>query len=235
MGQTNAHNISVYLIEDNEMFRLALAEAIANQEHLEVVGQASSFDESMPSLLKLNPNVILMDIEMPGVNGIEATRMICEKKWQSKVVILSVHEDGERVTEAFRAGANGYILKSYSLQTVFDSIKAVASGHGYIDAHIAQLMARAIEDYRVMEEEVLMWRRKQLTRREIEILRLVSQGFTNDQIAKHLYISSKTVKNHLSHVYQKLCCGDRTQAVLKAMKAGLFEEDHSPGFFRADC
>lgn len=225
MNRESNSSISVFLIEDNELFRFGMTNALRNDDVFEVVGEASSYDIAAPALFRIKPQIILMDISIPGTDGIEATRILCSKEISSRIIILSIHEHGEKIIEAFQAGAASYVLKSQEPEMLIDCIKTVAAGKGFLESSIAQLMIRSIGDRCSMESEIFTLRRKQLTNRELQVLDLASQGFTNNRIATALFISSKTVKNHLSHIYQKLCCADRAQAVLKAVKSGLLDGD----------
>lgn len=228
MIKAEQEKTTIFMIEDNEMFRFAMGAAIKLHPGFELIGQSASFDEAVPRLFSSRPQVVLMDISLPGTNGIEATRILVKKELGAKVVILSVHEKGEVIIDALNAGANGYVFKSQDPQLLFECLSIVASGRGYLDDRTAQVLVKAMNDHISLEAELAAWRQKHLTKREAEVLSLVANGHTNQKIATLLFISNKTVRNHLSHIYQKLDCADRTQAVLTAIRSGLIATPPEP-------
>jgi DNA-binding NarL/FixJ family response regulator len=182
------------------------------------VGEAASGDEAVELAHKLEPDVILMDIKMPGLNGIEATREIQQASPQIGVLVLTMFEDDDSVFAAMRAGAKGYLLKDSGGEGVVHAIRAVASGEAVFGPGVAERIMgffaapRAAAPQRAFPE---------LTEREEEVLSLVAQGKANREIARQLFVSLKTVRNHVSNILLKLQVADRAQAVIRARDAGM--------------
>ena len=215
---TIAKAARVLVVDDQTLFRTGLASLLAADERVEVVGQAIDGAEAVKQAVKLKPDVVLMDIKMPNVDGIEATRQILEGVPGVKVLILTTFETDSQVIQALKAGASGYVLKDSSAAAIVSSIVAVMSGE--------RVMASAVAN-RVLEMQTGTTTPKEfydgLTNREIEILKLLASGMANKQIAYRLKISEKTVRNHVSNTYEKLGIYDRSQAVLYAVRKGLVE------------
>ena len=215
---TIAKAARVLVVDDQTLFRTGLASLLAADERVEVVGQAIDGAEAVKQAVKLKPDVVLMDIKMPNVDGIEATRQIIEGVPGVKVLILTTFETDSQVIQALKAGASGYVLKDSSAAAIVSSIVAVMSGE--------RVMASAVAN-RVLEMLTGTTTPKEfydgLTNREIEILKLLASGMANKQIAYRLKISEKTVRNHVSNTYEKLGIYDRSQAVLYAVRKGLVE------------
>ena len=208
----------VLIADDQTLFRAGLARLLNEDARVEVVGQALDGQDAVKQAAKLKPDVILMDLKMPGVDGIEATRQITEADPSIKVMILTTFETDSNVIQALKAGASGYVLKDSTADAIVSSIVAVMSGE--------RVMASAVAN-RVLEMLTGTTTPKQfydgLTNREIEILKLLASGMANKQIAYRLTISEKTVRNHVSNTYEKLGIYDRSQAVLYAVRKGLVE------------
>jgi DNA-binding NarL/FixJ family response regulator len=208
----------VLIADDQTLFRAGLARLLNEDERVEVVGQALDGQDAVKQAAKLKPDVVLMDLKMPGVDGIEATRQITEADPSIKVLILTTFETDSNVIQALKAGACGYVLKDSTADAITSSIVAVMSGE--------RVMASAVAN-RVLEMLTGATTPKQfydgLTNREIEILKLLASGMANKQIAYRLTISEKTVRNHVSNTYEKLGIYDRSQAVLYAVRKGLVE------------
>lgn len=208
----------VLICDDHHIFRLGLVRACESDPALEVVGQAGNGQEAVEMARRLKPEVILMDINMPGMNGIEATGCICRESPKIGVIILTVIRDDEHIFEAIKAGARGYVLKDVEEVELLAAIHAVRRGEGLIDPLIA---ARVLDEFRRIsqpptEEQAL----EQLTPVEMDILRRLAEGIDNSVIAQDLGISEKTVVNRLSTIYQKLHVNNRTQAALYALRKG---------------
>jgi DNA-binding NarL/FixJ family response regulator len=208
----------VLIADDQTLFRAGLARLLNEDSRVEVVGQAVDGQDAAKQAAKLKPDVVLMDLKIPGVDGIEATRQITEADPAIKVLILTTFETDGNVIQALKAGASGYVLKDSSADAITSSIVAVMSGE--------RVMASAVAN-RVLEMLTGTTTPKQfydgLTNREIEILKLLANGMANKQIAYRLNISEKTVRNHVSNTYEKLGIYDRSQAVLYAVRKGLVE------------
>ena len=215
---TMARAARVLIVDDQTLFRTGLASLLSEDERVEVVGQAVDGAEAVKQGIKFKPDVVLMDLKMPNVDGIEATRQILEAVPGTKVLILTTFETDSQVIQALKAGASGYVLKDSSAAAIVSSITAVMSGE--------RVMASAVAN-RVLEMLTGTTTPKEfydgLTNREIEILKLLANGMANKQIAYRLKISEKTVRNHVSNTYEKLGIYDRSQAVLYAVKKGLVE------------
>ena len=210
--------VRVLLADDNALFRDGIKHILAADGRFEVVGEASHGAEAVAAAEWLHPDLILMDLKMPGLDGAEATRRIIAEYPEIKVLILSTFDADSYVLQALRAGASGYVLKDSQPAAIVSSILAVVSGE--------RVMANAVAN-RVLDMLTGTTSPKQfydgLTAREVEILKLLAAGQANKQIARKLHISDKTVRNHVSHMYEKLHIYDRSQAVLYAVRKGLVE------------
>ncbi|TMD34882.1 MAG: response regulator transcription factor [Chloroflexi bacterium] len=210
--------VRVVIADDQTLFRAGLARLLNEDPRVDVIGQAIDGADAAKLAAKLKPDVVLMDLKMPNLDGIEATRQIVEADPSVKVLILTTFETDNHVIQALKVGASGYVLKDSSAEAIVSSIVAVMSGE--------RVMASAVAN-RVLEMLTGTTTPKEfydgLTNREIEILKLLANGMANKQIAYRLKISEKTVRNHVSNTYEKLGIYDRSQAVLYAVKKGLVE------------
>jgi DNA-binding NarL/FixJ family response regulator len=217
-------SIRVLIADDHPLFRDGMRGLLGSLADMEVVGEASSGEQAIELARELQPDVILMDIKMPGINGIEATREILHVSPRMGVLVVTMFEDDDSVFAAMRAGARGYLLKDSSGQEVGHAVRAVASGEAIFGAGVAQ---RLISFFNAPSLAVSAASRRafpELTEREEEILSLVAQGKINQEIAKELFVSLKTVRNHVSNIFLKLQVADRAQAVIRAREAGLGHE-----------
>jgi DNA-binding NarL/FixJ family response regulator len=213
---SESENLRILLVDDHAEFRDGLRGLLANQPDLSVVGEAASGDEAPKLTDRLNPDVVLMDLHMPGMNGIEATRLLTAGRPHIGVLVVTMFEDDESVLAAMRAGARGYLLKGARKAETLRAIRAVASGEAIFSPGIA----RRLMTYFAMPD------RSQrpfpdLTDREREVLSLIARGQTNDQIATTLFLSLKTVRNYVTAILDKLQVEDRAQAAIRARDAGL--------------
>ena len=208
----------VMIADDQTLFRSGLARLLSEDPRVEIVGEAVDGADSVKRMAELRPDVVLMDLKMPNLDGIDATREICAKYPNTKVLILTTFDTDSHVIQALKAGASGYVLKDAQASSIVSSIVAVMSGE--------RVMATAVAN-RVLEMLTGTVTPKEyydgLTAREVEILKLVATGMANKQIAFRLKISEKTVRNHVSNMYEKLEIYDRAQAVLYAVRKGLVE------------
>ncbi|MBA2782901.1 MAG: response regulator transcription factor [Rubrobacteraceae bacterium] len=210
--------VRVLIADDHPLFREGMRGRLDRVADVAVVGEAASGDEAVELAHKLEPDVILMDIKMPGLNGIEATREIQQASPQICVLVLTMFEDDDSVFAAMRAGAKGYLLKDSGGEGVVHAIRAVASGEAVFGPGVAERIIgffsapRAAASQRAFPE---------LTEREEEVLALVAQGKSNREISRQLFVSLKTVRNHVSHILLKLQVADRAQAVIRARDAGM--------------
>jgi DNA-binding NarL/FixJ family response regulator len=208
----------VLVVDDQTLFRTGLANLLDGDERVEVVGQAADGAEAVAQATKLKPDVVLMDVKMPSVDGIEATRRILQAVPGVRVLILTTFETDGQVIEALKAGASGYVLKDSSVAAIVSSVIAVMSGERVMASAVANRVLEMLTGTSTPKEFY-----DGMTNREIEILKLLASGVPNKQIAYRLKISEKTVRNHVSNMYEKLGIYDRSQAVLYAVRKGLVE------------
>jgi DNA-binding NarL/FixJ family response regulator len=208
----------ILIADDHALFRNGLRALFASVPDLEVVGEAATGEEAITQATDLQPDVVLMDIQMPSVNGIEATRRILHASPHIGVIVVTMFEDDDSVFAAMRAGARGYVLKGADQEEILKVIRAVANGEAFFGPKIArQIMNFFSAPKPTTPAEAF----PELTNREREILDLVAQGSSNTEIATHLYLSQKTVRNHISNIFTKLQVADRAQAIVQAREAGL--------------
>lgn len=214
----NTPTVRVLIADDQTLFRVGLARLLEEDPRVQIVGQAGDGAEAVKLAGSLKPDVVLMDLKMPNLDGIEATRQISASYPAVKVLLLTTFEADNHVIQALKAGASGYILKDSKPDSIVSSLLAVMAGE--------RVMASAVAN-RVLEMLTGTTTPKEfydgLTGREIEILKLLAGGMANKQIAYKLKISEKTVRNHVSNMYEKLNIYDRSQAVLYAVRKGLVE------------
>src|SRR3712207_3920565 len=196
----------VMVADDHALFRYGLKAMLANAEGFEVVGEAATGEEVVEKVTQTRPDIVLMDIQMPGINGIEATRRVLERDPNVGVVVVTMFEDDDSVFAAMRAGARGYALKGADAEEVLKVVAAVAEGEAHFGPEIARrLMGFFSAPKPAAPSEAF----PELTAREAEILDLIAQGCNNAEIARRLYLSQKTVRNHVSNVFLKLQVADR--------------------------
>lgn len=218
----------IAIIDDHQLFREGIKRILEFEGDFEVVAKGSDGSEVLSIVETYRPDLVLMDINMPDINGVEATKQLIEAYPDTKVVVLSIHDDEHYVMRALQMGATGYLLKEMDADTLIEAVRIVAEGGSYLHPKVTHNLIR---EYRrltsekggvVVKQEV---RRPLhlLTRRECEVLQLLADGKSNRAIGEALYISEKTVKNHVSSILQKLNVNDRTQAVVVAIKNGWVE------------
>lgn len=209
--------IRVFLCDDHTLFRQGIRKLLELEPDIELVGEASNGEELLNMLKKTGPDVILMDIGMPQMDGVSATYKVKKILPHTHIIILTVYEDEPHIFEAIKAGAMGYLLKDVSIEELVEAIHRVYRGEAMIQPIIATKILKefAILDKRKIKEGDKFY--NDLTEREKEILRLIALGGTNKDIANKLSISEKTVKNHISNIFQTLHVNNRTQAALYAL------------------
>lgn len=206
--------ISVLLVDDHEMVRLGVSSYLLVQEDIEVIGEAEDGQEGYEKAVQLRPDVILMDLVMDEMDGIEATQLILQEWPAAKILIVTSFIDDEKVYPAMQAGAAGYLLKTSSAAEIADAIRATKQGARVIESEVSdKLNHRQSYEAAQLHEE--------LTIREKEVLMLIAQGKSNQEIASELFITLKTVKTHVSNILSKLEVEDRTQAAIYAFKHNL--------------
>ncbi|WP_102264390.1 response regulator [Mesobacillus jeotgali] len=221
----------IVIIDDHQLFREGVKRILDFEPSFEVVAEGDDGSEAIELVEKYQPDVIIMDINMPNTNGVEATSGLIEHYPESKVIILSIHDDENYVTHALKTGATGYLLKEMDADALVEAVKVVADGGSYLHPRVTHNL---VKEYRRLSADEggsdkyispVEIRRPLhlLTRRECEVLQLLADGKSNRGIGEALFISEKTVKNHVSNILQKMNVNDRTQAVVVAIKNGWVE------------
>ena len=214
--------ITVLVADDQTLFREGIVSLLSSIGGLQVVGQAANGHECVLQARDLMPDVILMDLKMPQLNGIEATRQIMKATPHIAVLMLTMYEDNDSVFAAMRAGARGYLLKGAGQDEMLRAIRATANGEAIFAPAIAtRLMSFFQTPRRVLAQDVL----PELTPREIEVLKLIASGKRNKAIAEQLVISPKTLRNHISNIFSKLQVANRMEAIFVAQRVGLSDAD----------
>jgi DNA-binding NarL/FixJ family response regulator len=211
-------SIRVIIADDHTLFREGLRALLASIPDIEVAGEAASGKEALKLAVEQQPDVILMDIQMPDLNGIEATRQILRTSPHIGIIVLTMFQDDDTVFAVMRAGARGYVLKGADQGVLLRAVRAVANGESLFSPEIA---ARLMQFFAGLEPDARPELFPELTEREREILSFIADGQTNAEIAEKLVISLKTVRNHVSNIFSKLQVADRAQAALRAREAGL--------------
>jgi DNA-binding NarL/FixJ family response regulator len=213
--------VRLLLVDDHRMLRESLRRSMEDNG-FDVVGEGSDGAEGVRLAEELHPDVILMDVTMPVLDGVEATRQVRDRVPGTQVVILTMHADREVLVDAIRAGAAGYLVKDCSTEEVVDTVRKAAAGETALSAELAASMLGEVRNL-VRQEEA--GAEPIISKREEEVLQLIADGLSTTEVAAKLYISVKTVKNHLASIYQKLDTRDRTQAVLQAVRMGIVRLD----------
>jgi DNA-binding NarL/FixJ family response regulator len=213
--------IRVLIADDHAFYREGVRTMLSAVPETAVIGEAATGDEVIALALTLQPDVILMDLKMPGPNGIEATRRILHSQPRIGVLVITMFEDDDSVFAAMRAGARGYLLKDADQDELVRAVKAVCRGEAIFSPAIAQ---RLIHYFAALPQTAAAMAFPDLTEREREILHWIAQGESNPAIARQLVLSTKTVQNHVSNIFSKLQVADRAQAIVRARDAGLGRE-----------
>ncbi|MGK2930340.1 MAG: response regulator transcription factor [Acidimicrobiales bacterium] len=206
-------SIRLLLADDHRMLRETLKRSMLD-EGFEVVAEASDGQEAVALAVEHRPDLVLMDVTMPEMDGVEATRQITEQAPDVRVVMLTMHADQDVIAAAIRAGAVGYLVKDCSFEEVATTIRDAMSSDTDVTPQLAATMLAAARDLSDSGDSVV-------SKREIEVLQLIADGCSTPEVAEQLFISQKTVKNHLASIYAKLDARDRTQAVLQAVRMGI--------------
>lgn len=217
--------VSIFIVEDHEFTRMGLKMSLEQEPGLNMVGEAADGAEAVEKVLELKPQVVLMDVEMPVMDGIDATKQIKSGAPDTRVIMLTSHNSDQTIFAALGAGANGYCLKNITAQQLATVIKMVADGAAWLDPGIAN---RVLSAYATGEAHAIQPKPGKaksdtptLSPRETEVLKLVAAGLSNQKIAERLGLGLETVKTHMRHIMEKLTVSDRTEAAVKAMKQGL--------------
>lgn len=209
--------IRVLFVDDHEMVRIGISAYLSTQEDIEIIGEADNGQDGLDMALELRPDVILMDLVMDGMDGIEATKRIIQAWPEAKILIVTSFVDDEKVYPALEAGATSYLLKTSKAENIADAIRKTYAGESVLEKEVTTKMMKNLR----ANKEILL--HETLTNRETEILLLIAEGKTNQEIADELYIALKTVKVHVSNILSKLEVQDRTQAAVYAYQHNLVE------------
>lgn len=219
MNESKTAEIRLLLVDDHTMLREALRRSMESAGIL-VVGEAADGEAAIRAVSQHDPDVVLMDVSMPVLDGVEATRIIHRDHPQVRVVMLTMHADADVVTQAIAAGAVGYLVKDSSTHEVVSAVRLAANGETLLSVDLATSMLNEVR--RLDTPAAVPAATEQvITKREEEVLQLIAEGLSTPEVAAALYISVKTVKNHLASIYAKLDSRDRTQAVVRAVKMGI--------------
>jgi two-component system response regulator DegU len=219
----------IVIIDDHQLFREGMKRILEFEQSFEIAAEGGDGSQAVDLVEQYHPDVVIMDINMPHVNGVEATRQLIDKHPETRVIILSIHDDESYVTHALKTGACGYLLKEMDADALIEAVKVVAEGGSYLHPKVTHNLVNEYRRLAVAESSnnwinphQIEYRKPLhlLTRRECEVLQLLADGRSNKGIGQDLYISEKTVKNHVSNILQKMDVNDRTQAVVTAIKNG---------------
>jgi DNA-binding NarL/FixJ family response regulator len=214
--------IKVLIVDDQAMIRAGFRMLLADEADIRVVGEAGNGHEAVSQAARLTPDVILMDIRMPQLDGLEATRQILARNAVTRVLILTTFSNDDYVYQALRAGASGFVLKDDPPEQLLAAVRTVAGGNALLSPAVTRQVIRRFTGRERRERPRTL---DQLTSRELEVFRLVTEGLSNAEIGHQLFISEATVKTHVTRLLQKLGLRDRAQAIVVAYQAGVFEED----------
>jgi DNA-binding NarL/FixJ family response regulator len=210
--------MKILLCDDQAVIRDGLEMLLTLEKDFQIVGSAQDGFEAVELAEKKSPDLVLMDLKMPGMNGIEATREIRKKYPAIKILVLTTYDDDEWVFDAIRAGASGYLLKDTSRQKIIEAIRGTMDGKSFVDPAVAGKLLNQVSSNQTQPASILT---DKLTERELDVLRLLAKGMTNTDIAATLHLSEGTVRNHVSAILEKLGVSDRTQAAVIAIQHGL--------------
>ena len=208
--------VNILLADDHRMVREGIRCLLENVPEFNVVGEAADGYECISLVNKTKPNIVLLDIDMPDMNGIEALRVIKEQKMICKVIMLTRHNEIDYLMKALEIGCDGYILKESRFETLLKAIFKVYSDNKYIEPNMMPLLNANLEEKSNVKKRI-----SELTKREIDVLKMIASGAFNKEIASTLNISERTVKNHVSNIFKKIEVSDRTQAAVFAIKNGI--------------
>jgi len=219
LSQKQPSKITIMLADDHPLLRQALRSVLEKETDFEVVAEVGDGEQTVKTATELAPQVVIIDISMPKLNGLEATRQIKAKRPDIAILVLTVHDDSEHILAILEAGAAGYLTKSVFGHEVVQAVRAVASGETVLSPSVShQVIKHALHH---IAKPVPLNTREKITGRELEILELAARGLSNKEIALRLGLSSRTVKSYLAEVFSKLNVGSRTEAVITALRAGI--------------
>ena len=222
--------IKILLADDHRLFREGLRRLLEFEDDMEVVGEAKDGLEAVNLAVETSPDIILLDINMPVLNGGQVVKKLRDENCNPKYLVITAYDDEENVLTLSSSGISGYILKSSGMNDLLSAVRLVCNGGSYIDPKVAGKFFSSFQKHRDKENILL-----QLTQRERDVFSLLSQGYSNQEISDRLILSEKTVKNHVSHLLKKLGLNDRTQAAVLAWKMGLVKSGHESEPFMPDA
>jgi DNA-binding NarL/FixJ family response regulator len=208
----------VIICDDQAIVRDGLELLLKLEADIDVVGLAQDGAEALDLAAKMVPDLVLMDLKMPGMNGVEATRRICALYPRIRVLILTTFDDDEWVFDAIRAGASGYLLKDTPREKVIEAVRGTMAGKAFVDPMVAGKLLEQVANKQEQPSKIIT---AKLTGREVEVLRLIARGLSNAEIAESLHLSEGTIRNHVSAIFSKLDVADRTQAAILAIRHGV--------------
>lgn len=216
--------IKLILADDHALLRQGLRMVLEMNDDFEIIGEAGDGQEALAKILTLQPDIVLLDLNMPVLNGIEVAKQLSAAKSKSKIIMLTIHDDDNYVLEVMKCGVKGYLLKDIEKEILADAIRTVYNGGVFVYQEIAEKLFGTPNMNDIDERAAQIWKERRgerLTAREMDVLRCIAQGFSNQEIAQALFVSEKTVKNHLTNIFRKINVNDRTQALLYALKNNL--------------
>jgi len=215
------NKIRVMIADDHSLMRKGLEQILELEDDIEVIDQACNGQEAVDKAMALQPDVILMDINMPVKNGITAIKELKQRGCSSRIIVLTIHEDREYLLESINSGASGYVMKDAEADHLIEAIRNVYRGETYIQPNITAKLKQSSEIKNALDLNKKLFDKNKLTQRELEVLLLIAEGKNNREIADELFISEKTVKNHVSNIFKKIDVCDRTQAAIYVFKNHL--------------
>lgn len=214
-------SIRVLIVDDHQVLRVGLRTLLQRDPHIQIVGEAGDGAEAVESSRRLQPDVVLMDIQLPGLNGVEATRRIVREMSSVKVIMLTMYREENQALEALRVGAMGYLNKDADPDVLLEAIHSVAAGDAVLTPQLAARVLSSFHSFAGYDQVRAETAGSELTEREILLLRAVARGLSNKEIAAELRLSASRVRNQLSDIYRKIQVADRTQAAMYAVERGL--------------
>jgi DNA-binding NarL/FixJ family response regulator len=208
--------IKLMIVDDHEVVREGLKKLLEAYPEIEVVGTVENGKECLEQLGQVSPDVVLMDISMPGLSGIETTRIACEKMPSIKVIMLTIYDDDQHVLKAVEAGASGYVLKNVRKEDLLNIIKKVSEGKSFLDPDVTTPILQSIREPMPRNSKSQCF-----SGRELEVLLMLTKGYSNQKIAEKLFLSEHTVKTHLKNIFRKLSVSSRSEAITKAIQRGI--------------
>ena len=214
----SAMPITILIVDDHALLRQGIKKVLDLESDLSVIGEAADGEEAICLAQQLKPDIVLLDINMPRKNGLEVTRELRQLMPKLKIILLTIHDDENYVIEVIKAGATGYLLKDIEPGMLIKAVRSVHTGESFIYPTLAKRLFNEIGMDKKVEAPRSRGCQDTLTQREIEVLRLIGEGLSNQEMAQKLFLSEKTVKNHLTNIFRKINVSDRTQAVIYAIK-----------------